>query len=856
MPLASTLVWPCLSIRRYGRDTFRDKYCRELTRHHPTVSQTNRVGGAALWPLFLVSAGAVGYEIALTRYFAVAKWSEYGYWVISIVMVGFALSGVVLALFRDAFARNGARLQAVLPAAMVLAAALGYHLTTLNPFNPLQLQNQATWLPQIGNIALYYVCLLPFFFLAGIYVSLSFVLNAREIGRVYGYDLTGAGAGAATALALMFVLHPFLLVPALLLPLAASAFFQTTATPDGIGRRRWPAILAALLALLAGEALLLLDGRAEFNDFKAIYAPLHTPDAKILAEIRSPRGDYLLLDDFTERLDTDVSNNAAMLGLAGPPQTFGLYRDGNRIAAIAKPGALDTRYAATALGAAPYFLLTAPRVLLAGASGGFRVAEALLLGASKIDVVEPEPVLRDALQNGIGPAAPMAADPRIRVLAGGPIAAARQAAPGAYDLIDISADFLDAAEANATGLATEAIASYLRVIGPLGIVSIPVSIRDFPVYAVRMLATARAAMLAAGITDPASHAVIYRSAWGVRILLSNTPWTDNRIARLKTFADERSFDISYYPGIDVQAAKAGLYNDLPSVSFTSGEMAADGPDDAIADEAKAVLAGQPTPSGEAFNLAPITFDRPFFYAVLRLSQLDVILQRLEILPQAEIGALVNLAVLAQAIVIAILVLAVPLLAPGRIQVGKRTGLLRPILYFPALGLGFLFVEIFLIEKVSFYLNDRISAFAIVLTGMLVFSGFGALYADKFAANPRRGVLLATLVMLAWTAAMLLGLEPAMLSTLSLPWAVRAALVLLLVAPVSAALGLPFPLGLTRAGTGGFLPWAWGLNGAFSVVATPLANLVAREAGFSRVLLAAAFLYGIALVAFPAIRKTS
>ena len=42
----------------------------------------------ALVPLFLVSLAAVGYETALTRYFAVAKWSEYGYWVISIVMVG------------------------------------------------------------------------------------------------------------------------------------------------------------------------------------------------------------------------------------------------------------------------------------------------------------------------------------------------------------------------------------------------------------------------------------------------------------------------------------------------------------------------------------------------------------------------------------------------------------------------------------------------------------------------------------------------------------------------------------------------------------------------------------------------
>ncbi|HET6308754.1 MAG TPA: hypothetical protein VFG12_16310, partial [Rhodopila sp.] len=80
-------------------------------------------------PLFLVSLATVGYETALTRYFAVAKWSEYGYWVISIVMVGFALSGVVLALWRDAFARRAPALLAALPAALVLAATAGYHLT-------------------------------------------------------------------------------------------------------------------------------------------------------------------------------------------------------------------------------------------------------------------------------------------------------------------------------------------------------------------------------------------------------------------------------------------------------------------------------------------------------------------------------------------------------------------------------------------------------------------------------------------------------------------------------------------------------------------------------------------------------
>ena len=67
--------------------------------------------------------------------------------------------------------------------------------------------------------------------------------------------------------------------------------------------------------------------------------------------------------------------------------------------------------------------------------------------------------------------------------------------------------------------------SYLRVLAPDGMVSIPVSIRDFPVYALRMLATVRAALLAAGVDDPAAHVIVYRSAWNVRILVSRDGWS-------------------------------------------------------------------------------------------------------------------------------------------------------------------------------------------------------------------------------------------------------------------------------------------------------------------------------------------
>ena len=798
-----------------------------------------------LIPLFLVSLAAVGYETALTRYFAVAKWSEYGYWVISIVMVGFALSGVVLALWRDAFVRRMAFLMAALPAALVLTAVVGYRFTTTNPFNPLQLQNPATWEPQIWNIAGYYAALLPFFFLAGLFISLSFVRYAGRIGRVYAFDLAGAGAGAAGVLGAMYLVHAFALVPLLLVPLALAAVFMR-------GPHRLRSVAAAVLALLAAEAVLLVDDQAAYNDFKAIYAPLHTPDAKILASVNSPRGDYALLDDFTERVDTDISNNAGLLGVPGPPRSFGLYKDGNRIAALPSRSPIVSAYAPAALDALPYRLIPHARVLLAGASGGFRPAELLSLGASHVRVLEPEPELFRILRDGLGPVRklPPSADADLR--ASHPLAGAMD---GAYDIVDLSADFLDAADTNATSFTREAIAAYLRALAPGGMVSIPVSIRDFPVYALRMLATVRAALLTASVADPATHVIVYRSAWSVRILVSRAVWTEAAIAAARTFCDERSFDLSWYPGIDVARVRDNLYNDLPAISFDKGEVESGGPDDAIADEAAAVLSGRPTPSRDQFNLSAVTLDKPFFYAVLRLDRIGTVLKRLEILPQAEVGALVNLAVLAQAAVIAVLVLLVPLAAPGRIR-APGAGVWRSVLYFPALALGFLFLEIYLIEKASFWLGDRTSGFAVVLTGMLVFSGLGSLLSERVAERPNQAMALVCGVAAIWCLAAFLLQEPLILATLDWPLALRGLLLLAAIAPLSIALGLPFPLGLNQAGTRGFLPWAWGLNGAFSVVATPLANLIAREAGFSRVLMSAAILYGVALVTFPAMRKHS
>ena len=117
----------------------------------------------------------------------------------------------------------------------------------------------------------------------------------------------------------------------------------------------------------------------------------------MLAEIRSPKGSYLVVDSFVERLDSDLSNNAGRLGIKGLPRAFGLYQDGNRIAALPREGQPDTAYFAATLDSLPYRLRPGARTLLLGAAGGFRVHEAHGAGASAIEIVEPDTVLRNAL---------------------------------------------------------------------------------------------------------------------------------------------------------------------------------------------------------------------------------------------------------------------------------------------------------------------------------------------------------------------------------------------------------------------------------------------------------------------------
>jgi len=807
---------------------------------------------APLAPLFLISAAAVGFEIALTRYFSIASWSEYGYWIISITMVGFAVSGVVLSLFKEFFAHRARQLLFVSPLLLMVTAAGGYYFATVVPFNPLEFQNPDLWFDQLRNIWKYYAVLFPFYFFTGLYIGLYFLTFQEEIPKIYGADLAGAGIGALAVLGLMYWIHPFQLLAALLPLLAVAGLFHL---PAPLARRRPVYLLGLVVLLAAAEATLFAFQRADFNEYKAIYPPLHVQGNRVVEEFRSPRGYFLVLDNFTERLDTDFSNNFALLGVSAPPLTYGLYSDGNRLTSLPKGPVSDPGYVRAALDALPYELRPAADSLLIGTRGGFRLREALYLGARSVVALEPGDRLFELVSRER--AYPDAAlnDPRVRLLDSAP-AVALAGVRGRYHVIDIASDFLQQADANKFAFTVEAMQDYFRALKPNGIASIPVSIREFTVYAVKMLETARGALAGMGIEHPERHLMVYRSSWNARILVSPQPFSEADIARLKAFAEKRSFDTSFYPGID--PAKVPIWNDLPLVSLDSETVLsrADQASDALREEGLRLLGPDHDSfvKDHFFNLEPATHDRPFFYSVLHVGELGKVLKRIALIPREELGLLINVAVLMQSLLLASLILGLPLVRYRRDR-PKTEAILKAILYFAGLGLGFLFLEIYLIEKASFFLSDRTYAFAVVLAAMLIFSGAGSYYSGNYLKHPKRGLVLACIVIFVWILAALILLDPLLLWLLAAPMAVKVLVVVVVAAPLSFALGFPFPLGLYlfRGGRSHFLPWAWSLNGAFSVIATPLANLLALAVGYRIALVLALLFYATVLLTFPVTR---
>ncbi len=804
------------------------------------TAQNIRFRGLAV---LLVSMSGIAFEVMLTRYFAIASFSEFGYWVISMAMVGYALSGVMLSVFSSSFVRMHRVLLFMLPVLLMLVAIAGFHLTTVNPFNPLALENPVLWKTQLVNIGLYYLALFPFFFLVGSFLGLNFMAFREQIMGLYGADLIGAGIGAVLVLLLMFVVHPFYLVCAIPPVLFLAALVNL---PYAIVKRRKLAVAVALVTLVLCETWVIKENRARFYEYKAVYTVLNVENNRIVRENRSPKGYSLILDNFTERRDLPVTNNLGLLKIEGPPESLGLYRDGNRITSLPKPGIQpDLSYVNGALCTLPYVLRGQPRTLLVGSGGGFRIAEVGTAKCSKTVVLESDEIVYKNLLANVGAG--------LDVYYEGPQSYLSRS-PEPFDVVDIAVEHLDGGKANIYAFTRECIQRYYRALTPKGLVSMPITIRQFPGYAVKAVNTVLDALRREGVANPQDHIIVYRSEWIVRVLVCKSAFTPEDIAQVRAFCGDRSFDTPWFPGIKPEEVE--VWNESPPFTLED-EQANTVPGaskDSLMTDLVALLSGNQE-GGEAnstFDLSAFSNERPFLYSIVQLGNLKKVMHKLDQIPQTEIGLLVNYCVLAQAALFGLVVCLLPLARVGRVKAGSLT-VLRGIVYFAGLGLGFLFVEMTLIERFTLVLNDAVSSFAIVLSGMLIFSGLGSVYAARrFERAPRLGVFVTLLVVAATVAAYWLFLDRATLWIGGWPFVGQCAAILVFIAPVSFAMGAPFSMGLRslEGDMAAFLPMAWGINGAFSVIAPPLATVLAFRYGYHIVMMCALAVYMLTWMTFP------
>jgi len=168
--------------------------------------------------------------------------------------------------------------------------------------------------------------------------------------------------------------------------------------------------------------------------------------------------------------------------------------------------------------------------------------------------------------------------------------------------------------------------------------------------------------------------------------------------------------------------------------------------------------------------------------------------------------------------------------------------LRIALYFGAIGLGFMFVELAAIQRLGLVLGHPVLAASTTLAALLAFSGLGSALSDRLRVE-RVGLACALVAVTA--IAMALAVDSAD-RLVGLPLPLRAAACLLVLAPPGVLMGSPFPLGLRRlAPEPTALAWAWAANGVTSVMGASLATLLAMEIGGSGLLIAGATCYGLA-----------
>ena len=371
-------------------------------------------------------------------------------------------------------------------------------------------------------------------------------------------------------------------------------------------------------------------------------------------------------------------------------------------------------------------------------------------------------------------------------------------------------------------------------------------------------------------------------------------FTADEIATLRKYTHDLSFDEIYSPGFFYDGSQtdrtlsgyvAQFFSNAANGGPSGPAAKADGDPTAPPDDARA-HAPPPTPARRrgdegvlpstvmgrlawhtlvnggwddvakryVFETRKLTNDAPYFAAYVKTKDLPQVLSdpdRLEPL-QDEWGYLLIWATLAVACATAVVLLAIPVIWGWRSIFAKTPGKALSVVYFACLGAGYIMVEVGLIAHFVMALGNPTVSASILITGMLVFSGLGALVSERIL--PIKRVFMPILFLA--IGGLLIGyafrINDALDAIGALPYAERLALCFAFIAPPAFLMGFPMPTAMTTLGRLGkehLFIWAWGVNGCFSVIGAAAAPVIATNFGLGSVIEIAGFAYLLALPAF-------
>ncbi len=783
----------------------------------------------------LVSAAIIALQLVLMRCLAVARWHHFAYFVISTALLGFGASGTFLTFVGS---RLVARFSVSLCwsiTAFALATPSCLWLAERLPIDTYQILLQSR---QAGLLIVYHALMVVPFFFGAVAIGLALTACRAEAPKVYAANLAGSGAGAAWAIGSMYVLRPEELVWAV-----AAVGMLASLLPASRSRRgamKWlvgVGVLGALMGLLHGP--LPIDPYKPLASFEQFIAQ---GQARRVARLDSPRGRLDLIESPLAHQTLFASPHADP-----PPKQRVLFLDGGSAAPVFR---IDSADEAAVLDETPmaavYRWLRPKRILLIGEVGGVNVWLARRFQADSITVVQPNRQVDRILRENREAARHVFAGADVEMVHAEPRGFLEHT-DRVFDLIQLTG--LESLSAGAPGMTAmsqsyvatvEGIGRCLDRLSPRGVVAVARGIAEPPRDNVRLFATFVEAMEGRGLVPAAERTVQFRNYLAACTMASRGALTAKTCERLQAILTDMAMDPVWYPGMAVETANRIDPRPGPEGTRLSH----------LGWCAREILSPRREDLYEewAFEVRPATDDRPFFHHFFRWESLSNYMEAFgrQWLVHLEWGYVMLVAALVWLTLAATVLIPLPL-AFRRRERGGRGYRLTTGVYFCSLGLGYMLLEVTLMQDFTRVLAEPVFAVAVVLAAFLACSGVGSFLAGRAAAGTPYDISRPVTFIVLLGVAYVLLVRPSLDAVLPWPLAARACVCLATAGILALPMGMPFPRGLLRlhAGAPQLIPWAWGANGFASVIAAVLAVVLAMGLGFTRVVWIALVVYTVA-----------